>query len=124
MQNVALTLPDGKPGNLVDLLKGGCAFLGIWVGACKVRADEAIRFANAQAPVLRTVQAILGDTPLKKADQLGLSRIIDENQCLMRLLGAQAGDFVLIRPDGYLAAQLPNATIHEARAVLRRALGY
>ena len=119
VQNAPITLPDGTPGVLADLRRGAAAFLGLWIGAGKADHAEVIRFANASAALVRHLQV----NAVKKSAQLGLSRIAIEEGRLARLFGAQDGDFILIRPDGHLAAHIAGASVAKARAALRKALG-
>lgn len=116
VQNVPLTLPDGRAGALVDLFRGAPAFVGVWCGARADKSAAAIALANRSAPLLRMVE--LG------ASRLGLSAVRDPHGGLARVLGAVPGreTFCLLRPDMHLAARIADPTPAMIRAALERSL--
>ncbi len=117
VQNVPLTLPDGTIGALVDLFRGGAAFVAIWCNADPGMAVAAIRQANAAAPALRMLEL--------DGDNLGLSTLHDQSGKLAAVLGMAGGTSMvcLLRPDMHLAARILNPTLAGFKAALNRALG-
>ena len=116
VQNLAVTLPDGRAGSLVDLFRGGAAFVGAWNCADARMADEVIRLANASAPLLRMVE--IG------RPSLGLSAVGDPQGKLGAALGFDTDRpmFCLLRPDMHLAARIAMPTAAAIRSALARAV--
>ncbi len=122
VQNVEVTSPDGRRMALVDLFRGGAAFVGFWSGSPASRPDEIIRLANQLVAEGR-------GTPLLRMLEIdgkatGLSTVRDHAGKLARTLGLQKGSavFSLLRPDMHLAARIEQPTPAKVRAALRRAL--
>lgn len=122
VQNVELTSPDGRKMALVDLFRGGAAFVGFWSGSPAGRPDEIIRLANQLVAEGR-------GTPLLRMLEIdgkatGLSTVRDHAGKLGRALGLQKGVpvFCLLRPDMHLAARIEQPTPAQVRAALRRAV--
>ncbi|HEX2543155.1 MAG TPA: FAD-dependent monooxygenase [Caldimonas sp.] len=97
VQNVAF---DGT--SLMRCLRGGTRFLGLAVGA--------------NAATLASLDALAALFPI---DFRGL----DPASPLAFHLGAGAGTVVVVRPDAYVAASLPQATPDAVAAAMRDALG-
>jgi hypothetical protein len=116
VQNVAIELPDGRAGTLVDLFRGGPAFVGLWTDASPNQSGEVISLANRAAPVLRMLDIGRGT--------LGLSTLGDSTGKLGAALGAVRGKptFWLLRPDMHLAARIENPDAAKVRRALRAAL--
>ena len=116
VQNVPLTLPDGRRGTLVDLFRGGASFVAIWCNADPDMAAAAIRQANAAVPILRMLEL--------DGKSLGLSCVRDHSGKLAAALGASGNPpmVCLLRPDMHLAARIVNPTMRELKAALARAL--
>ncbi len=116
VQNVPIILPDGRQGALIDLFRGGAAFVGVWSGADAGIAAEAVRLANAGAPLLRMVEIGL--------PSLGLSAVGDPDGKLGAALGFDTGRpmFCLLRPDMHLAARIAMPTTAAIRRALARAV--
>lgn len=122
VQNVELTAPDGRRMALVDLFRGGPAFVGFWSGAQKGCSDDIIRLANRLVdegqgrPLLRMLEI--------DGEATGLSSVRDHVGKLARALGVDGGVpvFCLLRPDMHLAARIAHPTPLKVRAALRRAL--
>jgi 3-(3-hydroxy-phenyl)propionate hydroxylase len=104
LENVALTLPDGRAGALSDLLRGdGAIFLALcFPGAAPLalaRPDLRIYACNAEIGVHPT---------LRGAALAELGR---------------PGEVLLVRPDQHVAARLMMPEPHQITAALDRALG-
>jgi 3-(3-hydroxy-phenyl)propionate hydroxylase len=97
VQNVAF---DGV--TLMRCLARGTRFLGLAVGA--------------DAGVLAELDGLAALFPID-------FRRIDPQSPLTKHLGAAAGTLVIVRPDAYVAAALPAATLDTVAATLRDALG-
>jgi 3-(3-hydroxy-phenyl)propionate hydroxylase len=97
VQNVAF---DGV--TLMRCLARGTRFLGLAVGA--------------DAGVLAELDGLAALFPID-------FRRIDPQSPLTKHLGAAAGTLVIVRPDAYVAAALPAATLDTVAATLRAALG-
>ncbi len=88
--------------SLMHCLRGETRFLGLAVGA-----DAAtLAWLDEEAALL----------PID-------FRALDPTGPLARHLGATAGQVVIVRPDAYVAATLPEATPHAVEAAMRAALG-
>jgi len=112
VQNVAVELPDGRAGTLVDLFRGGPAFVGLWSHASPDLSGEVIRLANRTVPTLRMLEIGRG--------ALGLSVLGDATGKLGAALGATRGKptFWLLRPDMHLAARIENPDAAKVRHAL------
>ena len=123
VQNVEITLPDGRTGALGALFQGNTAYIGFWSGSPATMSREIIGLANRLvaegqgAPALRMLEV---DTA-----HSGLSVVRDHAGRLARALGLQAGRplFCLLRPDMHLAARIERPTPARVQAALRSALG-
>ena len=99
LQNVA-----GEGTTVMRLLGEGTRFLGLWLGASR----DQVAALNAE----------LGQRwPLAV-------HAVDSAGALARHLGADAGTFVLVRPDAYVAARIESATPARVAAALGRALAH
>ncbi|MBL8376756.1 MAG: FAD-dependent monooxygenase [Burkholderiales bacterium] len=118
VQNVPLTLPDGRAGTLTDLFRGASAFVAVWHGVPADARDALVRLANRRAPHLRMVEAGGGAS--------GLSVVRDSQGALARVLGlgrtASGPQCCLIRPDLHLAARIDAATPAKLAAAYAQAL--
>jgi 3-(3-hydroxy-phenyl)propionate hydroxylase len=116
VQNLPVVRPDGHPGTLIDLFRGGPAFVGIWSGTSAALAPEVIRLANREAPLLRMLELT--------GSNLGLSVLGDHGGQLGVALGAVPGQstFWLLRPDMHLAARIADPDAAKVRSALKRAL--
>ena len=97
LQNVAL-----GDTTVMRLLGEGTRFLGLWLGASHEEAASLEEQLAARWPIA--------------------VRALDTGGALARHLGAAPGTFVLVRPDGYVAAQLEAAAPAAIETALRRAL--
>jgi 3-(3-hydroxy-phenyl)propionate hydroxylase len=112
LQNLPLVWADGTPDTLMRLLRDGTSFIGLWFAPDRERAEKA-RIALAGRPV--KLIAVGGETALPTTrDDAGL---------WARHLDAAPGVLWLIRPDAYLAAQLPDADALSIAAALDVAMG-
>jgi len=110
MPNVALTLPDGSRADLIELAKRvGTAFIGLLYHP--TRGHTLAEFAHVEATGLPFRFFVCGP-----------GGIGDPEGKLKAGLKIERDGFALIRPDLYLAANVPNATAAQAEAALRRAL--
>ena len=141
VQNVEITLPDGRRGALADLFRGHAALIGFWSGSPVSMAPDIIRLANqlvtagGGAPLLRMLEINGGAsvTPsrtarpassLASSSATGLSTVQDHAGTLARAFGLQPSVpvFCLLRPDLHLAARIERPTAAKVIAALRRAL--
>jgi len=117
VQNVALVLPEGGRGNLVALLgQAGDVLLGLL-------------FARADTPAVKDLQQLESRYPVRffivgstAGETGGLPTVIDENGRLMRQVGATTGNFVLLRPDLYIAGVLDGVNADDIERAVRTAL--
>ncbi len=122
VQNVEITVPDGRRMALVDLFRGNASFIGFWSGSPATQSPEIITLANQLVadgqgvPLLRMLEV---DTT-----RTGLSTVRDHAGKLARALGLQPGKplFCLLRPDMHLAARIEQPNAAKVKAALRRAL--
>ena len=126
VQNVEITLPDGRRGALADLFRGHAALIGFWSGSSATQQVEIIGLAN-------TLVAEGGGALLLRMLEIdtratGLSTVRDHAGKLARAFGLYASlskrepAFFLLRPDLHLAARIAQPTAAKVRAALRRAL--
>ena len=126
VQNVEITLPDGRRGALTDLFRGHAALIGFWSRSPGTQSPEIIRFANqlvadgAGVPLLHMLEIDTRAT--------GLSTVRDHSGKLARALGVPPARsacepaFFLLRPDMHLAARIAQPTAAKVKTALRRAL--
>ena len=110
--NLPLTWADGGAGTLVQLLGDGTRFLGLWFAPARAAAERALE-ATASRPI--QLVAIGGDSTLPT--------LRDDDAHLAQHFGVAAGTLVLVRPDAYRAATLPDATPHAIARALDTAIG-
>ncbi len=117
VQNVPLTLPNGKSGALLDLFEGENCFLALWFSergltASQVKTIETLR---REAPNLRwAVYSAFGHS---------VKTLTDKDGKLKQALGITEDTVCLIRPDMHLAARLTQPSIAAIRKALQKALG-
>ena len=116
VQSVALTDAQGQPTALMRLLREGTALLALWFAPeAAPLAETAARLAAQGLPV--QLLAVGGSAP----------DLHDPEGRLARHLGldpaACAGTVCLVRPDAYLAATVPAATLDALEAAVRTVLG-
>jgi 3-(3-hydroxy-phenyl)propionate hydroxylase len=112
VQNLPLRrVDDGRETTLMQLLAEGTCCLGLWRAPTHAQAAEA-EAAAASLPL--RLLAVGGDSGLPS---------LQADDRLVEHLGLHApGSFVLVRPDAYRAATLPQATPEAIAAAVRRAL--
>ena len=113
VQNVPITLPDGREGRLMDLLRDGTRFVGLWF-APHGGDPKAVAQLQERWPI--TIHAC-GDSKL-------LPSIGDRAGLMAAQVRAAPGSFVLIRPDAYCVARIDAPTAAAIEAALQAALGY
>ncbi len=115
VQNLTLHGPDGQTHRLMDLLRRGTRFVGLWFSPAPEQAQLARRelaawpldlYAVGHSEVLPTQH----DPEGVLARHLGL----DPAHC--------AGTLCLVRPDAYLAATLPDCSAMQLQQALHAAL--
>ncbi len=115
VQNLTLHGPDGQTHRLMDLLRRGTRFVGLWFSPAPEQAQLARRelaawpldlYAVGHSEVLPTQH----DPEGVLARHLGL----DPAHC--------AGALCLVRPDAYLAATLPDCSAMQLQQALHAAL--
>ena len=115
VQNLPLHDAQGQVHSLMDLLREGTRFLGLWFSP---PPDEAQRACHELADLPLDLYAI--------GHSEGLASRQDPEGVLARHLGldpaACAGTLCLIRPDAYLAATIPACTTAPLRQALMCAL--
>lgn len=112
VQNLPLAFADGRRTSLMELLREGTQFLGIWFSP-PAGAVARLRAQLEDRPVC--LHACDGDP--------ALPTLVDPDGLLARQLGAAPGSFCLVRPDAYRAALIPEATPEAVLAALDTALG-
>lgn len=113
VQNVPLAHADGTPTSVMQLLRAGTRFLGLWLQP----DGDAARSAAAQLRELPLDLHPIGDGCALRDAGGALARHLGT-------LGGDAGRFFLVRPDAYLAATLVDVTPQAIRAALHTALGH
>lgn len=115
VQNLTLQDAQGQSQSLMDLLRQGTRFVGLWFSP---PPDEAQRACRELAALPVDFYAI-GHSAVLPVKQ-------DPEGVLARHLGldpaACAGTLCLVRPDAYLAATLPGCTAESLRQALQTAL--
>lgn len=114
--NIPLTLPNGKPGALLDLFEGENRFLALWfseqgLSSSQVKAMETLQ---REEPNLRWA--------VYSASGRGTKTFGDRGGKLKQVLGITGDCVCLIRPDLHLAAKLVRSTTASIRNALHRAL--
>ena len=115
VQNLALLDAQGQSQSLMDLLRQGTRFVGLWFSP---PGEEAQRARHELAALPLDLYAV-GHSEV-------LQTIPDNEDVLARHLGldpsACAGALCLIRPDAYLAATIPVCTAVQLRQALQTVL--
>lgn len=111
MQNLPLRLADGREMTLMQLLAEGTECIGLWFAPTREQAGAAL---DAIASLPLRLLAVGGDS--------GLPTLQADEKLASHLGAGDAGSFVLVRPDAYRAAVLPNATPEAIASAVRTAL--
>lgn len=117
LANATLLRPDGRRGDLLDLLaQADGRLLGLHFGAVDgARARQLEDLAGRYPVRFCAVRAAAGATGARPT-------VIDTDGRLARQVGAAAGDCALLRPDLHLAGTLPRAALDELERAVRSAL--
>ena len=108
VQNLPLTMQDGTPTSVMELLRGnGTRWLGLWFAPTRAQAAQA-RELEARMPL--QVLAVGGDS--------GLPALLGSEPLARHLGNPPPGGLVLVRPDAYRAACLPEPDAHAIAALL------
>ena len=129
----APVLHDGRPGWLLQHLRGGFTLL-LFVDRADALGPDTLAGLRALADAPIPVRALLvlahgsaGPGPYDGAAAAGLRRVIDSRGTAARRYGAQAGTAYLLRPDQHVAARwwAPDLALDcgAIRAALARATG-
>jgi 3-(3-hydroxy-phenyl)propionate hydroxylase len=114
LQNIALTLPDGKRGDLVDLLEyAGYRVLGLVAQPVDRYFAQELELLEERYPVrFFRVQTEAGDTST-------FPTVIDADERLSAELGIDGPGICLLRPDLHLAGLLDDAGAPDIERALR-----
>ncbi len=116
IQNIPLTLPNGKPGALLDLFEGESCFLALWFSEYGLRASQVktMKTLQREAPNLRWA--------IYCASGRGTKNFGDRGGKLKQALGISGDCVCMIRPDMHLAAKLAQPSVASIRNAFRKAL--
>jgi len=119
IQNIAVTLPDGKGGDLVDLLEhAGYRVLGLIAQSVDRYFAQELELLEERYPV-RFFRLQTG------AGQTGVfPTIIDSDERLGAELGVDGACTYLLRPDLHLAGCLKDAGVQDIEHALRKLLAH
>ena len=117
VQNIALTLPDGKRGDLVDLVEyAAYRVLGLITQPIDRYFAQALELLEERYPVrFFRVQSAAGETS-------AFPTIIDADDRLGAELGTGGASTCLLRPDLHLAGSLDGAGAPDIERALRKLL--
>jgi 3-(3-hydroxy-phenyl)propionate hydroxylase len=117
VQNIALTLPDGKRGDLVDLVElAGYRVLGLVTQPVDRYFAQELELLEERYPVrFFRVQTDIGETST-------FPTVIDAEERLTTELGIEAPCFCLLRPDLHLAGSIDDAGAPDIERALRKLL--
>ncbi len=99
VQNLAIAWRDGGTTTLMQLLGERTVFVGLWWAPTQQRVDAALRVLDGRPIRLVAV-----------GGQAGLPTIVDASGTWASHLGVGDGALCLVRPDGYLAATIADAS--------------
>jgi 3-(3-hydroxy-phenyl)propionate hydroxylase len=124
IQNLPITLPDGRAGHLLDLFREGTRLVAIHHAPPDAGSAHGAALRDAALPVALH-HCDDGRPGHDGRPANGRPRAIgDGSGALTQQLDAAAGSLALLRPDMHVAARLERPGPAEIVAAARRALGY
>ena len=117
VQNIPLSLPDGKSGALLDLFEGENCFLALWFSEHGLTSSQVKTMEKLQReqPSLRWA--------VYSTSKRGTKIYGDHGAKLKQALSVKEDCLCLIRPDMHLAAKLAQPSAAAIHKALRKALG-